>query len=628
MTLWKGIRTWVDLSSRSARKEELPESYARKWGGMRGLALPVLLERLSRDTDPLGPDNPLVIACGLLNGLAFHGLSRYGLYARSPLTGAYGESEAGGYFGPGLKGQGIESIVLEGRSEEPVYLWVENGEVSIRDAGFLWGLETGPAMDKLKEEHGRITAIMIGPAGEKLVRYSCVLNDLHHANGRTGMGAVMGSKRVKAIACPHPKPEEPFDRELLKKMHEAYRGWKDIPFYWALREFGTTASVEGNNDVGMLPTRNFREGVFEGASKVGCRYMNENMLIDRYACFSCAVRCKRVVSGGKHDVDPTYGGPEYETIGAFGPLCGIDDLETIAKAHEICNRTGLDTISTGATIAWWMECVEEGILSPEEAEIQGFGDTEGLLPLVRKIAAREGIGDLLAEGVRRASERIGKGSGKFALHVKGQELPLHDPRGKYGLALAYALAPGGADHMQFPHDPLFSKEGSVPMEAVKCLGVTEALPTLSLDEKKTRAVTYLWLSWSMMNHLGMCYFVFASRGYFPHTLVPSLVESALGWKTSLWELMKMAERGLTAARLVNLKLGFGAKDDILPDRLFEPIPEGPLEGKSVPEGDFWKARDLYYQFLGWDQKGIPSEAKLIELGLDAWMSIIKELKIQ
>ncbi len=616
MTLWKGRRTWVDLSSGDIRNEDLPESYARKWGGMRGLALPVLMDKLAPETDPLGPDNPLIIACGLLNGLAFHGLSRYGVYARSPLTGAYGESEAGGFFGPGMKGQGIEAIVMEGQAEKPVYIWVEDGNVEIRDASHLWGLETGPAMDELKKEHGKITAIMIGPGGENLVRYACILNDLHHANGRTGMGAVMGSKKIKAVVCPYPKAQEPRDRELLKKMHEAYIGWKEIPFYWGLREFGTTATVEGNNDSGMLPTRNFREGVFEGASKVGGRYMNENMLIDRYACFSCAVRCKRVVKGGKHNVDPAYGGPEYETIGAFGPLCGIDDLETISKAHELCNRFGLDTISTGATVAWLMECVEEGIMSPEEAEIKGFGDEEGLLPLIEKISRREGLGNLLAEGVKRASERVGKGSDRFALHVKGQELPLHDPRGKYGLALAYALAPAGADHMQFPHDPLFSKEGSIPMEAVKCLGVNEALSPLSLDEKKTLAVTYLWLSWSMMNHLGMCFFVFASRGYFPHTLIPSLMESALGWKTSLWELMKMAERGLTAARLVNLRLGLGEKDDILPARLFEPIPEGPLKGKSVPEGDFWKARELYYRLLGWDEDGIPSRTKMIELGLN------------
>lgn len=615
MTLWKGRRTWVNLSTGDVRKEDLPESYARKWGGMRGLALPVLLEKLDAHTDPLGPENPLVIACGLLNGLAFHGLSRYGVYARSPLTDGYGESEAGGYFGPGMKGQGVEALVLEGKSEKPVYLWIENGEVEIRDASHIWGLETGPAMEELKKEHGKITAAMIGPAGENMVRYACILNDLHHANGRTGMGAVMGSKNVKAVVCPYPRPQEPYDRELLKKMHEAYSGWKDIPFYWGLREFGTTATVEGNNDTGMLPTRNFREGVFEDASRIGGRAMNENMLVDRYACFSCAVRCKRVVQGGKYNVDPTYGGPEYETIGAFGPLCGIGDLDTIAKAHELCNRFGLDTISTGATIAWLMECVEEGILTPEEAEIKGFGDADGLLPLIEKIAARNGLGDLLAEGVRKASQKIGKGSERFALHVKGQELPLHDPRGKNGLALAYALAPGGADHMQFPHDPLFSKEGSIPMEAVKCLGVTEALPPLSLDEKKTLAVTYLWLSWSMMNHLGMCFFVFASRGYFPHTLIPSLMESALGWKTSLWELMKMAERGLTATRLVNLRLGLTEKDDVLPSRLFEPIPEGPLKGMGVPEEDFWKARKLYYNLLGWDEKGIPSETKLLELGL-------------
>jgi aldehyde:ferredoxin oxidoreductase len=615
LSVWNGRRDWIDLEKGKIRSESIDETTSRKWGGMRGLAIPVLMEKLDREVDPLGPGNPLIIASGLLTGLAFHGVPRYGMYARSPLTGAYGESEAGGYFGPSLKAQGIDGIVLEEISEKPVYIWIEKGKVEIRDASHLWGLETGPALEKLRKEHGKITAILIGPAGENQVRYACVLNDLHHANGRTGMGAVMGSKKVKAIVCPMSGPMSPADGELLKEMHNAFSGWKDVPLSWNLRVYGTTSAVEGNNESGMLPTRNFREGVFEGAENVGGIKMTETLLSDRYGCFSCAVRCKRVVKGGRYDVDPSYGGPEYETLGSFGPLCGIDDLEAVAKAHELCNRYGLDTISTGSTIAWLMECVEEGILSKEDAGVSGFGDVEGMHALVEKIAFRKGIGADLAEGVRRASEKIGGGSEKFALHVKGQELPMHDPRGKVGISLAYALAPQGADHMQFAHDTMFAKDGTYPMESVKALGILEPMDPLNLDSRKVTNVVYLWLLWSLMNHLGMCYFVFAPRSFFPIHLLPDLVKSGTGWNTSMWELMKMGERGLTGARLINVKLGLDDNEDVIPQRLFEKIPEGPLAGKSVPEKEFYEARRLYYSLLGWNEHGVPEEDKILELGL-------------
>lgn len=615
MSTLNGRREWVKLESGRITREDISELYSRKWGGMRGLAIPVLLEKLNVDVDPLGPENPLIIASGLLTGLAFHGVPRYGMYARSPLTGAYGESEAGGFFGPALKAQGLDALVLEGISEKPVYLWIEDGKVELRDASHLWGLETGDALNLLKEEHGHITAILIGPAGEKMVRYSCVLNDLHHANGRTGMGAVMGSKRVKAVVCPFSGAAKPEDPELLKEMHKAFSGWKDLPLSWNLRVYGTSAAIEGNNEKGMLPTRNFREGVFESANDVGGIKMTENMLIDRYGCFSCAIRCKRVVKGGNYNVDPAYGGPEYETLGSFGPLCGIGELDAVAKAHELCNRYGLDTISTGVTIAWLMECVEEGILSSEETGLSGFGDVEGMLSLIDMIATRKGLGNILAEGVMRASASIGGGSERFALHVKGQEIPMHDPRGKAGISLAYALAPQGADHMQFAHDPMFAREGTFTMESMKCLGILDPVDPLDLSSSKVTPVVYLWLLWSMMNHLGMCYFVFAPRSYFPIHLIPDLVKAATGWDTSLWELLKMGERGLTGTRMINLNLGFTQKDDMIPQRLFEAIPEGPLSGSRISEEEFYAARQMYYRLLGWDEKGIPSREKLLELGL-------------
>ncbi len=615
MSFWNGKRVWVDLSKGEVSAEILPESYARKWGGMRGLALPVMLEKIDRDADPLGPDNVMIVSAGLLNGLGFHGVCRYGVYAKSPLTGGFGGSDAGGYFGPGLRGQGLEAIVATGSSEKPVYLWVENGSVEIRDASDLWGLETGPALDKLREKHGKISAILVGPAGENQVRYACIVNDIHHVNGRTGMGAVMGSKKIKAIAVPYPKAIEARDKDLLKEMQEAFSGWKDEPLSWNLHIHGTSAGVGANNKDGLLPTRNFKRSAFEGASRIDGKLMTETMLKERYGCFACAVRCKRIVGGGKYQTDPAYGGPEYETLGALGSVCCIDDLDAVTKGHEICNRLGIDTISAGMTIAWLMECIEEGVISAEEAGVRGFGDAEGMLDLLGKIARRDGIGDLLAEGSVRAAEITGKGSEQFTLAVKGQELPMHEPRGKKGVALGYALSPTGADHMQFAHDPLFVYPDGLPMQNLRSLGVHEPMDPLSLKPDKVRAVIYLWFSWAVLNHLGGCYFVFGPRSYFPIFKMDSLVKSALGWETSLWELIKMGERGLNAARLFNLKMGLGAKDDVLPERLAEPLTEGAFKGSSIGRDEFSSARSLYYSMMGWDQEGVPREEKLLELSI-------------
>lgn len=595
--------------------EELSVSYARKWGGMRGQALPVLLDRLNAETDPLGKGNTCIIASGLLNGLVFPGVSRYGIYAKSPLTGGYGESEAGGYFGPGLKGQGVESIVLTGVSEKPVYLFIQDGDIRIIEAEGIWGKETGEALDVLKEKHGKITAILIGPAGENLVRYACVTNDLHHANGRSGMGAVLGSKKVKAVVCPYPKPMRPASKDLLKELMLINEGWKENPLSKSLNEYGTIIAIEGLNEAGILPTRNFQEGVFDDASQVGGIKLNQTILKEKFGCFACAIKCKRKVEGGKLNVNPMFGGPEYETACAFGPLCGVSDLDYVAKAHELCNRLGLDTISTGSSIAWLMECVEKEIISPTEAGVKGFGDAEGMLKKIEEIAFRKGIGQILAEGIKIASEETGKRSDEFAMHVKGQELPMHDPRGKFGIALAYACSPNGADHMQFAHDPLFAKKGTYSFEMVKSLGISEPSEVLSLDNEKIVSIAYLWILYSLMNHLGMCFFAFAPRGFFPIHEIPRVVECALGWNASLWELMKMGERGLTAARLLNNKLGFNDSDDNIPNRLFESLKKGPRKGTSIPVTEFNAAKKFLYKLLGWDEKGSPRITKIVELGI-------------
>jgi aldehyde:ferredoxin oxidoreductase len=622
MSFWSGRRVWIDLKNKNINIEELSEFYARKWGGMRGLALPILLEKVKKETDPLGPENLLIVASGLLNGLGFHGTCRYGIYAKSPLTGGLGASDAGGFFGPGLRKQGIEALVFTGVSEKPVYIWVENGIVEVKDASDIWGLETGQALEKLKEKHGNITAILIGPAGENVVRYACVINDLHHVNGRTGMGAVMGAKKIKAIVVPRPSAIEPVCPDLLKEMLEIFSNWKESPLAYGLHVHGTAGGVTAFNEAGLLPTRNFKQGTFEKASSIDGKLMTENYLKDRRGCFACAVRCKRVVEGGKYKVDSAYGGPEYETMGALGSVCGVGDLDAIMKGNEICNRFGLDTISSGMTIAWLMECVEAGVITSEKAGVRGFGDAEGMLNLLEKIAKREGIGDLLAEGSWRAAQKMGKGSEKFVMTVKKQELPMHEPRGKKGVALGYAISPSGADHMQFAHDTMFAAPDSEPMNNARSLGILEPMNPMDLTPEKVRAIQYLWYFWSVFNHLGCCYFVFAPRSYFPMSKLDSIVEAATGWNTTHWELMKMGERGLNAARLFNLKMGLGAADDVLPARLHEPLVDGPLAGNGIGKEEFEAAKSIYYSMMGWDKEGVPKKEKLLELGLEEYIQYI------
>jgi len=608
------VRTWIDLSTKSVTNETLTEKETRFWGGERGLALPVLATRLKRETDALSPENTLVVAAGLLNGLAFSGTCRYGVYAKSPLTGALGESEAGGTFGPAMKAQGIDALVMEGASDTPVYLWVENGTVTVHDASDLWGKTNRETFEALSARHGRISALLIGPAGERLVRYACVINDLRHANGRTGLGAVFGSKRVKAVAAPAPKVIPPVVPERLKEASALFANWKENPSAWGLREYGTPAALGGLNALGILPTRNFREGTFEEAGRMNAQAYNRDLLDERHGCFACAIRCKRVPKPGERNVDPAYGGPEYETVGAFGPVCGSSDLQATAKAHERCNALGLDTISTGMTIAWLMEAVERGLIRPEKAGVGGFGDTEGMLGLVEAIATRQGIGDVLAEGSKRASAILGFGA-DFLVEVKGQELPMHDPRGKVGVALGYVLAPGGADHMQIAHDTLMADPEAFGTKSVASLGILGPMDPLALDREKISALVTLWTYWTFQNHLGGCHFVFAPRSVYPVEGIPLLVEAATGWKTSLWELMRMGARSLAAARMLNLQLGLDESDDVLPERLYEAVGSGPYEGRVLDREAFRNAVRLAYGMLGWDDRGVPRPETIAALGL-------------
>ncbi|MEQ9716383.1 MAG: aldehyde ferredoxin oxidoreductase C-terminal domain-containing protein, partial [Candidatus Asgardarchaeum sp.] len=385
-----------------------------------------------------------------------------------------------------------------------------------------------------------------------------------------------------------------------------------------MHDRGTGGMMEGDMAAGNIPVSNFRDGEFSDISKITAQAVRDTIMVKMEGCFACPLRCKKVVKVDEpYSVDPAYGGPEYETLAAIGCNCGVGDLKAIAKGNELCNAYSLDTISTGDVIAFAMECFENGLLSTKDTggiELK-FGNAEAMLKLTQMIGERKGIGDLLAEGSFRAAQKIGKNAEKYAMHVKGQELPLHDPRGKVSLALAYATSPTGADHLEAEHDFDFV-EGSPSLPNALCLGISEPLSNFDLGEKKVRLYTYLQHLWSSYNALGLCNFVAGPGGALPIPKIVQSLNAVTGWDVSLWELMKAGERATTIARIFNIKEGFSRKEDILPARFYqEALNEGELKCGKLDYEEFEKALTTYYHMMGWNNKGIPTKEKIYELDI-------------
>jgi aldehyde:ferredoxin oxidoreductase len=607
----------VDLSKGTAQVETPAENFYRQYLGGRGFVSYFLLRELGRGENPLGPGNKLIFANGPVTGVPIAGSGRNSVGAKSPLTGGYGDAEVGGYWGAELKHAGYDAVIIEGKAEHPVYLWIEDSKVEIRDARHLWGKTTLECQKAIQAELGSesIRVCQTGIAGENQVRYACVVNDLNHAAGRAGMGAVMGSKNLRAIAVKGSQKVELADSEAVSSLAK----WlaEDLKTNRAavnMSQSGTAGGVEALNTMGGLPTRNFQQGVFEGAPKISGAVMKESMLVRRGGCYACPIRCKPHVSvPAPHNVDPEYGGPEYETLAALGSDCGVDDLRAVAKANEMCTAYGLDTISTGACIAFAMECFENGILTEKDTGglKLNFGNAPAMSQMVEMIARKTGLGKVLAEGVARAAKTIGKGAERFAMHVKGQEIPMHEPRFKPGLGVGYAISLTGADHCHNIHDNMYAaRVGGV----MRDLGVFDPLPTQDLSPAKVRMLMYGSLWQHLLNSLVFCQFVPLSVDR-----MVDLVRGITGWQTNAWELIKVAERSITMAQAFNIREGKAKADDGLPARFFTPFTAGPLNGVSIKEAAFTQARDTYYSMVGWDKDGVPTLAKLQELGIE-WVA--------
>jgi len=611
----------VDLSEGRCWGEEIPEPLHRRYLGGAALACHYLMKELPPGVDSLSPENRLIFMTSIITGLTISGANRYSAAAKSPLTGGYGEAEAGGWWGPELKAAGFDGVIVSGRAPKPVYLLIADGKPELRDASRYWGELSGEVQDGLETELGdkRIRVLQTGIAGERLVRFAAIVNQLKHFHGRSGLGAVMGSKNLKAVVVRGRHKNEPANKEEAKVVFNWFKENYDREND-GMHKLGTSRGVLLLDKTGILPTRNFREGSFELAKEVSGQRMAETILTNTGTCYACSVACKREVDVPELGVTSKYGGPEYETIAATGTLCGVGDLKKIAKVNQLLGQYVLDSISTGAVIAFAMECFEHGLLTKGDTggiELR-FGNAEAVEQLVHMIGRREGIGDLLAEGVKRAAAKIGRGAERFAHHVKGQELPMHEPRGKKGVAVAYAVSPTGADHMEAPHDPVYEGFHHTGHPLGGPLGLIEPVDMLDFGSRKVKAFFECQKVWSLYNSVGMCDFVGAPIGSLSLDKLVDYVNAATGWDTSLYELLKVGERANTMMRLFNLREGFGRTDDMLPPRMFEPIGNGALAGERIDPEQFQKMLSLYYQMCGWDpETGVPTEGKLADLDLGA-----------
>src|SRR5712691_6076947 len=559
----------VDLTSRTTSVEEMDEATFRRHPGGRAMIAHYLLKELPQGADPLGPLNLLVFAMGVLTGTPLSGASRHAVGAKSPLTNAFGEAEVGGFWGAELKRAGWDGIVVKGAASSPVYLYIKDEQVEIRDAAHFWGLEILETEERLKAEVGERLARVceIGPAGEKLVRFAGIVNDYKDIAGRAGLGAVMGSKKLKAIVV---RGSRNLPLADAAKVKEVGRWVADTlqENHWAFHNFGTGMGLDGYTQVGGMAVRNYEGGAFEHAADISAEALVEKgYRIKMEACWACSVRCKKVVKLEQ----PYQIGPKFDSIAAMGSQCGVGDLAAIAKANERCNALGMDTISFGATVAWVMDLRRRGILP--DAELDGqpveFGSVRALLAAAEAIAHRRGLGDVLAEGSARAAETLG---GKELLTtVKGLEIAMHDPRQRteYGkqVRISYATSPSGGDHLN-----------------------------ANLPSRSAR------------NTVGMCFFL-----KYDDPKLTDIVNAVTGWGITVAELAEIGERSLTLARLFNIREGFGADDDRLPGQVTKPHVTGPLSKVRLDQDDLAVQIRAYYAARGWNDQGVPLPETLSRL---------------
>lgn len=616
---WNGQRLLIDLTRGKISCEKLDSALLSAYLGGRGLNVHALYHQSRYDIHPLDPMASLIFGTGPLTGTCVPCNGKgHNITAKSPLTGILGDSNVGGFWGAELKLAGYDQIIISGKANELQYIWIDNDHVDIKTASHLQGLTTWETDSTIKTELGddSIQIASIGPAGEHLVKYASIMSNLTHAAGRTGLGAVMGSKNLKAIAIRGTKglhvAHPTLLKELSSRLHETIT---NAPGYKSRSTYGTSMIFDLYNAMGVLPTRNDQTGVFDGAEKISCKILRENYVRKHRSCYACSIHCKLYyeVADGQY-AHISGEGPEFETLCALGARCGNDDLESILYMNSLADQYGIDTISLGNTIAWAMECYERKLLTSREVDNLDltWGNTDSMKTLIEKVTFRRGIGDLLAEGVRRAAETIGRGTEQYAFHVKGLEPPQQSIRGLKAWALGWAVSSRGADHLRaFPvAETTWTKQ-----EANLAFGTEKAADRFAYAGKPEMVKWFEDVS-AIIDSLMLCKFGYLSLRAFDAETIVQLIFAATGWHTNVNDLMIIGERIVNLERLYNLKVGMTPRDDTLPVRyLAEPLPSGPSKGEVVQLEPMLTA---YYELREWDRElGRPTDEKLASLGLSS-----------
>ncbi|MGY5878709.1 MAG: aldehyde ferredoxin oxidoreductase C-terminal domain-containing protein [Candidatus Thorarchaeota archaeon] len=611
----------VNLSTSTITEEFPDDEILRKYLGGAGLATKYLFDETEAGIDPLGPENKLIFMTGPLTGTRSPSTGRYSVVTKAPLTNGWGQANSAGFWGRDFKRSGFDGVIFEGKASKPVYLLTEDGKAELVDAEEIWGRNTSETTRLLKEKHGsKFNVACIGIAGENLVKYAAIMNDCDEENwgraaGRCGVGAVMGSKNLKAIASRGTMTITVADEEAYREEAKQRFDWVNQSILkMTLEVYGTATMVDLVSVKGGIPTRNWQTGVFENAEKINGTAINDSILVKRKPCFACPIHCGRIAEIKSGPFKSKGEGPEYETLSAFGTMCGVDNLEAITLAHFLCNEYGIDTISAGNTVGFAMECYQRGILKSEDVDGMDFswGNAQLIVDIVPKIGKREGVGNLLAEGTMRMAEKLGQGSERFAMHVKGLELPGYDSRAAKITGLAYATANRGGDHITaYIEGPAFL---NMPFMIVEEADIGDPLKE---DPKTSLIVKNFEDAFGIFDAIGGCKFmgmVLTAEDW------AGLMGTLMGLDYSADEFRTTGERIYNLERAYILREGFTRADDTLPPRMLEePLPEGPAEGHVV---NLEILLDAYYKYRGWDEQGRPTKEKLQELGLEWLIDIV------
>jgi aldehyde:ferredoxin oxidoreductase len=608
----------VDLTTGEIEHQKMPEKLVRQFLGGRGINAWLLAQYVGPETDPLGPENVLALSCGLLTGTDAPSSSRLHVSARSPLTGLLGSSNVGGHFGAKLRAAGVQTLLIRGRAPRPVTLWIDGDRVELPDAAHLWGLDTRAAAESLQEELGNTARLMvIGPGGENQVRYACIMTGTRHAAGRTGMGAVMGAKNLKAIAVRGQKQRREQDERVRELVRDYVDKIRTAPRYETYARFSNSAFVTWANEVGILATRNYRQVHFEGADRIDGQRLIDYVTRSR-SCYRCPVHCKAEIEIREGRYSGTRGErPDIEPIVNLGSKCGVDDPEAVLYLYNLAGSLGIDVISTASALAFAMDLYERGILSTEDTDgIElTWGNAEAMETMMHRIARREGFGAVLAKGVRQAALIIGRGAEAYAYHSKGLELTAYDPRGGMGTALGYAVSTRGGDFTSVYTVPEYRWE---PEQGREWFGTEKAVNRLSI-EGKGQLVRRTMVVSAVLDALGICKVpVLSVVGDYSLENEAALMAALTDWGMTADELALVGERIVNLEKLFNVRHGASREDDDLPDhfteeRVHDP---GPTQGMTV---DIQQMVKDFYDAMGWDENGCPTPEKLKELDLESFV---------